>query len=117
MATHERWVLEGCYSDLLAFALPHCTRMIFLNPGVDVCIANCRSRPWEPHKYDTPQEQEANLTGLIEWVQEYETRDDVFSLRSHRELFEAFDGEKVEHTRNDSLANVDVLDRGSDVLT
>src|SRR5205085_11365151 len=53
MAEHDAWVIEGCYSDLLAIAAAHCTKMIFLNPGVDTCVANCRARPWEPHKYES----------------------------------------------------------------
>ena len=33
MADHPEWVIEGCYSDLLAFVLPQATEIIFLNPG------------------------------------------------------------------------------------
>ena len=87
-------------ADLLSLATERCTRVIFLNPGIEACVENCRRRPWEPHKYATAEEQDANLHMLIDWVREYETREDVFSLRSHRELFDEFDGEKEEHTSN-----------------
>ena len=117
MASQDSWVIEGCYSDLLEVTLPHCTRMIFLNPGVDACVANCRSRPWEPHKYETPEEQDANLAMLIAWVKEYETRDDVFSLRSHRQLFEGFGWEKIEHSENVALADKPLGDAPSQVTT
>jgi hypothetical protein len=46
------WVIEGCYAGLLRAAAPHCTEMIFLNPGIEACVENCRARPWEPHKYE-----------------------------------------------------------------
>ena len=96
MAANERWVVEGCYSDLLAGAVARCTRLVLLNPGVDACIANCRARAWEPHKYSSREAQDANLAMLIEWVRAYETRRDEFSLHSHRALFDAFRGEKAE---------------------
>src|SRR5262245_55868446 len=35
------WVIEGCYGDLVEAALPYCTELRFLNPGVEVCVANC----------------------------------------------------------------------------
>jgi adenylate kinase family enzyme len=98
MATHDAWVIEGCYSDLLAIAAAHATRMVFLNPGVDACIANCRARPWEPHKYASKEAQDANLEMLVGWVRAYATRDDEFSLRAHRALFDSFAGDKVEQT-------------------
>ena len=97
------WVVEGCYADLLATAIAACTRLIFLNPGVETCIANCRARPFEPHKYDSPEAQDRNLDMLIEWVRAYETRNDEYSLTQHRALFDAFEGDKVEHRSNVTL--------------
>jgi adenylate kinase family enzyme len=101
---HNAWVIEGCYSDLLSLAISHCDKLIFLNPGVEACIRNCRSRPWEPHKYPSVEAQNQNLEMLIRWVREYETRDDEFSLRRHRQLFAEFDGEKVEYNTQYSNA-------------
>ena len=98
METHDAWAIEGCYSDLLAVAAARCTRMVFLNPGVEACIANCRARPWEPHKYATKEAQDANLELLVAWVRAYATRDDELSLRSHRALYDGFAGDKVELT-------------------
>lgn len=97
-ATHEAWVIEGCYGDLLALVSPRCNEMIFLNPGVEACVENCRSRPWEPHKYASKAAQDENLEMLIQWVREYETRNDDFSLRRHRSLFDTFAGPKREYT-------------------
>ena len=95
---HDSWVIEGCYGDLIEGALRYATRLVFLNPGTDACIANCRARPWEPHKYETRAAQDANLDMLIEWVRGYETRDDDLSLSRHRALFESFRGDKIEIT-------------------
>jgi adenylate kinase family enzyme len=96
----DGWVVEGCYSGLLALAAARSTELIFLNPGVEACVENCRARPWEPHKYPTREAQDANLRMLVEWVREYETRDDEFSLREHRKLFDAHEGKKAEYTSN-----------------
>ena len=95
---HERWVIEGCYSDLIEAALPHCTELRFLNPGIDVCVAHCRSRPWEPEKFESAEKQQQMLDSLIDWVRAYETRDDEYGLQRHRQLFECFAGPKREFT-------------------
>lgn len=95
------WVVEGCYAGLLAVAAARSTELIFLNPGVGACVENCRARPWEPHKYASQEAQDANLRMLIEWVGQYETREDEFSLREHRRLFEEHRGRKVEYTSNE----------------
>ena len=97
---NENWIIEGCYSNLLREAANYSTEIIFLNPGVEACAANCRARPWEPHKYPTPEAQDENLKMLIAWVREYETRDDEFSLRAHRQLFDSFAGTKTEYRSN-----------------
>ena len=61
MQAHNEWVIEGCYSDLLSLAISRCDKLIFLNPGIEACIRNCRSRPWEPHKYPRVEAQNQNL--------------------------------------------------------
>jgi adenylate kinase family enzyme len=104
VADNERWIIEGCYADLLAVPLTRCSRLLFLNPGVDACVANALSRPWEPHKYESKEAQDANLQMLLGWIREYATRDDVFGLRAHRVLFDGFTGEKLELTSRDAIA-------------
>jgi adenylate kinase family enzyme len=96
LAREPSWVIEGCYADLLEPLLPHADALRFLNPGTEACIAHCRARPWEPHKYASKAEQDRNLEFLIAWVREYETRDGPLSLAAHRALFEAFAGDKLE---------------------
>ena len=93
---HEGWVIEGAYADLLSLLLDDCSELVFLNPGVDACIENCRSRVWEPHKYPDKAAKDRNLAMLIDWVREYETREDEYSLSSHRWLFDRFNGVKRE---------------------
>lgn len=104
VAARDRWVIEGCYADLVELVLPRCTRLVFLDPGTDACVANARARPWEPHKYPSKQAQDANLEMLIDWIRAYETRDDVFSRTAHRRLFDGFGGEKVVLERRDAIA-------------
>jgi adenylate kinase family enzyme len=104
MDTSDRWVIEGCYADLVETCLPRCTRLCFLNPGAAACVANARLRPWEPHKYSTKEAQDANLDMLIGWIRDYATRTDTFSLASHRALFDAFAGDKIELTTREAIA-------------
>lgn len=98
---HPSWVVEGCYADLVAEAARHSTEMVFLNPPIDVCLANCRDRPWEPHKYSSEAAQSRNLQMLLEWVQAYTSRGDEFSLKRHREVFDSFGGAKHELRSNE----------------
>lgn len=104
LAENDDWVIEGCYSDLFEAPLGRCTRLVFLNPGTEVCVANARLRPWEPHKYASREAQDANLEMLIGWIRDYEARRDVFSLSAHRALFDGFAGEKVELTSQEAIA-------------
>ena len=96
--TNEQWIIEGCYGDLIEAALPCCTELRFLNPGIETCVAHCKRRPWEPSKFSSAEEQDAMLSQLIQWVQEYETRDDEYGLKRHRQVFDRFLGSKKEYT-------------------
>ena len=87
-------VWEGCYGDLVEMASADCTELIFLDPGEAACVAHCRARPWEPHKYASEVEQNRMLPALIDWVRGYYHRNDAWSRVAHQRLFRAFDGPK-----------------------
>jgi len=95
--SHAAWVIEGCYGELVRAASAHCALLVFLNPGIDACLANNLKRPWEPHKYVSLELQNSMLAQLQKWVAEYYQRTDAYSYRVHREIFDAFTGPKVEH--------------------
>ncbi len=97
VAANPAWVIEGCYGDVIAAATVHCNELRFLNPGIEVCVANCLRRPWEPTKFASQAEQDAMLEALIAWVREYETRADEYGAARHRAVFEAFRGPKREY--------------------
>ncbi|EGJ29762.1 MULTISPECIES: hypothetical protein [Moorena] len=90
------WIIEGCYGSLIETAANYSSEMIFLNPGVKKCLENNRLRPWEPHKYKTPKEQEANFEFLQTWIKDYYSRDDEYSFSCHDRLFKSFSGNKIE---------------------
>ncbi|MBL9137742.1 MAG: hypothetical protein JNK85_17855 [Verrucomicrobiales bacterium] len=96
--SHTHWVVEGCYSGLIEACLELRPTLIYLNPGTEVCLAHCRERPWEPHKYATKEEQDRGLEFLLTWVRDYETRDGEFSHSAHRSCFDGYDGPKEEFT-------------------
>jgi len=91
---HDHWVVEGCYAGLVGTVLASSPMLVFLDPGVEPCLANCRVRPWEPHKYASKDEQDDKLDFLLSWVQAYYTRDDDYSFMAHQALFDAYAGPK-----------------------
>jgi len=95
-SSHEDWVVEGCYASLIAAALPFGPRLVLLNPGEEQCLANCRARPWEPHKYASREEQDERLAFLLAWVSAYYTREGDMSLTGHKALFDTFAGPRME---------------------
>jgi len=90
----DDWVIDGCYGDLVEAVLPHRPLLIFLEPGEAVCIANCRARPWEPHKYRSQKEQDEHLEHLLGWVRSYYDLDGSMSLAGHHAVFDAYPGPK-----------------------
>lgn len=107
IATHPAWVIEGCYGELIEAAAPACTELVFLNPGLEACLANNRRRLWEPHKYVSPEAQDAMLDNLQAWVAGYYSRDDAWSLAAHRRVFNRHPGRKREATLALTPADLD----------
>lgn len=101
LRANQQWVIEGCYSDLLALVLPDASEIFFLNLPIEACIANAKLRPWEPHKYESKAAQDANLGMLIDWISQYETRTDTFSKAAHESLYSCYEGKKTMYTSNE----------------
>lgn len=93
------WIVEGCYGSLAARTFEFRPQLILLHPGADVCLNNCRSRPWEPHKYASKAQQDRYLESLLTWVAEYYERDGEMSLQGHLALYESYSGPKKLLTR------------------
>ena len=100
---HSKWVIEGCYADLLSHALRQADELVFLNQGIDTCVSNARKRPWEAHKYSSLEKQNQNLEMLISWIRQYADRDDEFSLLAHTRLFNEFPRLKKECKLNSEI--------------
>lgn len=103
------WVVEGCYGSLVKVALERGGVLLFLDPGSQRCLDNCRLRPWEAHKYASKAEQDAGLTFLLEWVASYERREGELSRTGHEEVFLAHDGTKFRLTEMVSPEEVMIL--------
>lgn len=106
IANHDSWIVEGCYGDIVEPILGECEELVFLNPGLEVCVAHCRARPWEPEKFGSREEQDKHLDNLIAWIAAYEMRQDEYGLVRHRQLYEAFTGKKRELNHPDEYADV-----------
>ena len=94
VASHQGWVIEGCYTDLLELAIARSTELVFMNLPTELCVANASARPWEPHKYESKSAQDANLPMLLEWITQYSQRNDTFSFASHSRLYESYTRKK-----------------------
>lgn len=94
----QGWVVEGCYSDLLEIVLGYADEIIFMNLPIEACIVNAKARPWEAHKYESMEAQNANLDMLIEWIADYPNRTDSCSQAAHEKLYEKFTGKKTMFT-------------------
>ena len=99
--SNQGWVIEGCYTDLLEMVIPKSTEIIFLNLPVEISISNAKTRPWEPHKYESKEAQDSNLEMLIDWICQYTERNDAFSHASHRELYEKYTRKKRMYVTNE----------------
>jgi adenylate kinase family enzyme len=97
LTRQDRWVIEGCYGEWVQAAAGHCSELVFLNPGMEACLAHNLQRPWEPHKYASRAEQDARLADLQAWVAGYYQRKDQWSYFAHRAIFDDFPGHKSEH--------------------
>jgi adenylate kinase family enzyme len=91
---HPHWIIEGCYADYIQAVLKYRPELVFLEPGREVCLGNCRNRPWEPHKYASKAEQDSKLEYLLHWVADYYVRDGGMSFMAHKALFEEYSGPK-----------------------
>ena len=98
---NDEWVIEGCYADLLALLTPQANEMVYLNLPVEACVSNAKTRPWEPHKYNSKEAQDTNLPMLLDWIAQYPLRDDTFSQRAHQQLFDGFTGNKTMKLSNE----------------
>lgn len=93
-SSHESWIVEGCYAGLIEVALDFNAHLLVLDPGQEQCVSNCLSRPWEPHKYPSKEEQDEKLPFLLKWIEEYYSRDGDMSLTAHKKLYEDYSGPK-----------------------
>jgi adenylate kinase family enzyme len=91
---HTSWIIEGCYGDIVEGVLDLNPELVLLDPGVEVCRANCRTRPFESHKYKSKEEQDRMLDFLLSWVEDYYERDGPMSRRGHLDLFDRYQGPK-----------------------
>mgnify|MGYP003384325908 FL=1 len=103
--THNKWVIEGCYADLIENIMTDDSELVFMNLSVEQCIENAKNRPWESHKYESKEQQDQNLKMLIDYIIDYPNRDNWFSLSEHTRIYTIFKGPKKMITENDEAFN------------
>jgi len=91
----SNFIVEGCYGELIENSFQYSPQLIFLDPGEQKCLENCRNRGWESHKYSSKIEQDKLLSFLLSWVSEYYRREGPMSHVFHQRLFDEFRGTKI----------------------
>lgn len=95
LSAHSEWVIEGCYADLVRALMRPEHHLIFLDLTPEVCLEHCSQRPWEPHKFPTPEMQQEALEPLLDWVASYPRRNDECSRQAHLQLYRDFVGKRT----------------------
>lgn len=95
---HASFVIEGCYENLIAASFSFRPHLVYLDVDASVCERHCRARPFESHKYSSPEEQDQRLAFLLDWVRAYYTRTGPMSRSEHIRLYESYAGPKSRHT-------------------
>lgn len=83
--------------------------MIWLDPDIETCLTNCRSRPWEPHKYAFASAQNERLPFLLEWVVGYDEREGELGRADNRECVLSYEGRRTHwnaRPRLDALSEI-----------
>lgn len=89
-AEQPGWISEGVYGWLASALLPRVTHLIWLTHEDQACVANVMQRG----KRGGASQQ--SFDELIAWVKSYRSRGGSSSFASHRQLFDAFMGQKYE---------------------
>lgn len=97
-------VIEGMYVDLIGMLITEADTLVFLDLPVSVCLAHCRARPHEPHKFATPEAQDGWLPQLLAFVEGWPTRAGPLGRADHVALFDAHLGPKRRETEPLSTA-------------
>lgn len=87
-------VIEGCYADIIDELATVADHLVFLDVPIEQCVEHCRSRPFEPHKWPSREEQDNFLPKLIEHVRGYRERTGALGREAHLQLFQKFKGSK-----------------------
>ena len=96
-AQGERWVIEGVYGWLASEAAPRATALIWIDLPLVICEASLVARgEWRNAKPGA-------LEALLEWARGYETRKTPSSRIGHTQIFEAFDGAKLQISSRDEV--------------
>ncbi|MCJ8273129.1 MAG: hypothetical protein MJK04_27475 [Psychrosphaera sp.] len=85
---------------MLELVAAQASEIIFINLSAEQCVENAKNRPWEPHKYETKAAQDKNLGMLIDWIKQYDQREDEFSQIAHQRFYDGFTGKKTMHCSN-----------------
>ncbi|MFT8646533.1 MAG: hypothetical protein ABF854_19360 [Gluconacetobacter sp.] len=87
-AREDGWIIEGVFGWLARQALPRATILVWLVLPEEECIRNLINRPIKSG--EDPDARSA----LLQWCSEYRTRTNANSYAGHRDIHEAFTGEK-----------------------
>ncbi|MNT66330.1 hypothetical protein D3C72_2043900 [compost metagenome] len=88
-ADEERWVIEGGYGWIVSEILHRATALIWLCIDDVDCVANIRRRE---------ANDDERLVAMLEWANNYRTRDDSSGFAAHQRMFDDFGASKIRLT-------------------
>lgn len=91
---YRHWAIKHSYDDLIEAIIPEATVLSFLDLELATCLERCHNWAWENNIFNTPDERNAALAHLLEWVTTSHDRYDEFACTYHAALFDCFAGEK-----------------------
>jgi adenylate kinase family enzyme len=84
----ENWIIEGVYGDLIHQTLKTATHLIWLDLPWNICKKNISDRHFT-------LQSTSDLSLILSWGEEYETRDYETSKKYHETLFQEFTKAKI----------------------
>jgi len=90
-------ILEGCRADLVELFAAECDHLVWLDLPVADCIANARSRPWEPHEWPSRNARDGFLPRLVAFIEGYPEDAGPTGRPAHAKLFRHFAGVREVH--------------------
>ncbi|WKJ90401.1 hypothetical protein QZJ86_20715 [Methylomonas montana] len=91
----KNWIVEGVYGNLAQQFLPSASTLIWLELPWVVCQQRLALRGLESKAHMGREQSEAGLRELVQWAENYSSRQGSSGHAAHLSLFESFNGQRL----------------------